>query len=52
MQAFALGMRVAHHTPLTASTVLIIIINLVMPLGIIALYSAMALRKAQQRQET
>jgi hypothetical protein len=50
ISAFALGMRMAQHTLFTGSTVLIIV-NLVMPLGMIATYSAMALRKAEQGRE-
>jgi hypothetical protein len=47
MSAFALGMRTAQHTLFSGSTVLIVV-NLALPLVLIATYSAMALRKAEQ----
>jgi hypothetical protein len=49
--AFALGMRVAQHHLFAASTVQILF-NLSMSLVVIAIYSAMALRKAQEGRET
>ena len=49
--AFALGMEMMRHAPFRASTALIIF-NLMISLGLITLYSAMALRKARQRPDT
>ena len=50
ISAFALGMRMMQHTLFTASSVPIVF-NVVMPLVVIAIYSAMALRKAGERRE-
>jgi hypothetical protein len=50
ISAFALGMRMMQHTLFTASTVLIVV-NLAVPLVVIAFYSGMALRKAEQARE-
>jgi MFS family permease len=51
ISAFTLGMRMAHHTLFTGSTVLIVI-NLVIPLVGVAAYFAMALLKAAQGRES
>lgn len=48
VSAFALGMLLAQHTLFSAQSILLVL-NLVIPLGVIALYAAMALRKAEDR---
>jgi ABC-type spermidine/putrescine transport system permease subunit II len=49
VSAFALGMRMMQHTLFNAST-LLIVVNLALPLVVLATYSAMASRKADQRR--
>ena len=49
--AFTLGLRTAHHTLASGSTVLVAI-NLIMPLVLIAIYATMAVRKARELEGT
>jgi hypothetical protein len=49
VSAFALGMRLSEHTLFSASSIPPVV-NLVIMLGIIALYCGMALRKAEQHR--